>query len=161
MGVAGLAAEMLEEIHGVVADAVERAEDQGGPADETSQSNISILPAAFAMQQCGAGARGNSAQARDTAGYVAAARDTQPGPLPTQPRKVGRQKPKALTARQSRSRSAYHSIAATRSGWRSSVPPGKVWWRMAAKTSKRSAVPATASAMSLPARPVVATPCPE
>jgi hypothetical protein len=47
---------------------------------------------------------------------------------------------------QSLSRSAYHSMAAAKSGLRSNVPPGKPGVGSLAIKSKRSACPATASA---------------
>ena len=62
---------------------------------------------------------------------------------------------------QSRSRSAYQLIASTSSGQRSAAPPGNAGCGSAASTSNRSAVPCTASAISLPASVASATPCPE
>src|SRR5579862_2502976 len=61
----------------------------------------------------------------------------------------------------SRSLRRYHSIASTSAGRRSADPPGKLACGMRANTSKRPAVPLTASATSLPAMPVRAMPCPE
>lgn len=58
----------------------------------------------------------------------------------------------------SRSRIAYQVMAVTRSGQRSSAPPGKRYCGRLAIRSKRSICPVVASAISLPASVAMATP---
>src|ERR1700752_1609607 len=60
-----------------------------------------------------------------------------------------------------RSRSRYHVMASASVGVRRRLPPKKVVGGSLAKTWSRSAVPAIASATTLPAIPVSATPMPE
>ena len=64
-------------------------------------------------------------------------------------------------ADQRRSRSAYQVIASVSSGARSAAPPGKRGVGTPAITSKRSACPASASAITAPAKLPIATPWPE
>ena len=89
------------------------------------------------------------AEIRDPARARLRRRDLQVRPAPARQRT------------HSRSRIAYHSIASTISGWRNAVPPGNERCGRLANTSNRSAVPLSASAISLPAMPVTATPWPE
>ena len=60
-----------------------------------------------------------------------------------------------------RSRKEYQVIASVNNGARAYFPPGKGCTGKVEKRSNRPACPATASAITYPANPVKATPCPE